>query len=66
MDKESLGSLVSNELIEHLNHFYPLRGIQKGQSLEDAHAERGNREVIDLLTSALADFTANSRIITKG
>lgn len=58
-----LGALASQDLIDELNKLYPNRCIQRGQSLDDAHAERGQRELIDKLQSSLDDFEANQKVL---
>tara|TARA_R100000808_G_scaffold6975_5_gene20482 strand:+ start:2712 stop:2906 length:195 start_codon:yes stop_codon:yes gene_type:complete len=40
---------TSEELIEHLDEKYPNRSIQPSMTLEQAHREAGNREVVDYL-----------------
>jgi hypothetical protein len=63
MSISRLGMLVTQDLIDDLNKLFPDTCIKKGQSLEDAHAVRGHREVIDKLQDALREFEVNQKVL---
>lgn len=60
---QRLGMLVSKDLIDDLNKLFPDSCIKKGESLEDAHARRGHREVIDKLQASLQEFESDQKVL---
>jgi hypothetical protein len=50
----------SEDLIEHLDSRYPNRCIAPNASIEQAHREAGNREVVDYLLALSENDESNA------
>lgn len=54
MDEIDFATMTAYQLIEHLDAAFPHQCIKQGQTAESAHRYAGQRELIDLLLSAMA------------